>query len=131
MIVGSFLVKHLLIDWREGEEWFWDTLVDGDPAANPSQWQWVAGSGADAAPYFRIFNPMLQSGKFDPQGQYIRRYVPEISQLPDKYLHAPWETPVEILRNAGVKLGETYPNPIVDHKVARAEALAALKLTKT
>jgi deoxyribodipyrimidine photo-lyase len=125
MIVASFLVKHLLIDWRIGEEWFWDTLVDADPANNPSNWQWVAGSGADAQPYFRIFNPVLQGKKFDPKGRYVRKYVPEIAKLPDRFIHEPWAaTPLE-LSAAGVKLGDTYPEPIVDHAAARARALDA------
>ncbi|MEP0942177.1 MAG: deoxyribodipyrimidine photo-lyase [Rhizobiaceae bacterium] len=127
MIVGSFLVKHLLIDWREGERWFWDTLVDGDPAANPAQWQWVAGTGADAAPYFRIFNPILQAQKFDPKGTYIHQYVPELAKLPAKFLAAPWEAPEWELAKAGVRLGETYPKPIVDHQQARSRALDALQ----
>lgn len=127
MVVGSFLVKHLLIDWREGEKWFWDTLVDGDPANNTSSWQWIAGCGADAAPYFRIFNPILQGKKFDPDGEYVRQYVPEIAKLPDKYLHNPWEAPAEILTSSDVKLGETYPEPMVDHNFARKRALAAFK----
>ncbi|MEP1207499.1 MAG: deoxyribodipyrimidine photo-lyase [Rhizobiaceae bacterium] len=126
MIVGSFLVKHLLIDWRAGEQWFWDTLVDGDPAINSSQWQWVAGCGADAAPYFRVFNPILQAQKFDPDGTYIYRFVPELAQLEAKYLAAPWQAPAEILDRAGVQLGTTYPNPIVDHQQARNRALDAL-----
>ena len=130
MIVGSFLVKHLLQDWREGEKWFWDTLVDGDPAANPAQWQWVAGTGADAAPYFRIFNPMLQAEKFDKDGSYIKKYVPELSDLPTQFLAAPWDAPVAELKKAGIVLGETYPNPIVNHKEARARALAALQDSK-
>ena len=125
MIVGSFLVKHLLIDWRRGEEWFWDCLVDGDPANNTAQWQWVAGTGADAAPYFRIFNPITQASKFDPTGDYIRRYVPELSALPAKHLGAPWEAPEAVLRHAGVTLGQDYPPPIVDHKFARQRALDA------
>lgn len=131
MIVGSFLVKHLLIDWREGESWFWDTLVDGDPAANPAQWQWVAGTGADAAPYFRIFNPILQAQKFDPDGSYIHHYVPELAQLPAKYLAAPWDAPKHELAKAGVQLGETYPHPIVDHQQARTRALDALQSLNT
>ena len=125
MIVASFLVKHLLIDWRAGEAWFWDTLVDADVANNPASWQWVAGSGADAAPYFRIFNPMLQGEKFDPKGDYVRRWVPELAGLPAKAIHTPWEAPLAILHKAGVRLGETYPRPIVDHDAARARALAA------
>ena len=119
--------EHLLIDWRHGEQWFWDTLVDGDPAANPAQWQWVAGTGADAAPYFRIFNPILQAQKFDPDGSYIHRYVPELKTLPPKYLSAPWQAPTEVLEKAGVELGKTYPTPVVDHQSARNRALDALK----
>ncbi len=130
MIVGSFLVKHLLIDWREGEKWFWDTLVDGDPAANPAQWQWVAGTGADASPYFRIFNPILQAEKFDKDGSYIKKYVPELADLPPQYLAAPWDAPTIELKKAGVTLGKTYPNPIVDHKEARDRALAALQASR-
>ena len=130
MIVGSFLVKHLLIDWRRGEEWFWDTLVDADPASNTASWQWVAGSGADAAPYFRIFNPILQGEKFDPGGEYVQRFVPELAGLPDKYIHKPWEAPISALRDAGVKLGETYPRPVIEHKHARERALAAYQSMK-
>jgi len=125
MVAASFLVKHLLIDWREGEKWFWDTLVDADPGSNPANWQWVAGSGADAAPYFRVFNPILQGEKFDPDGAYVRRWVPELAQLPTSLIHRPWSaTPLE-LKTAGVELGKTYPEPIVDHKKARERALAA------
>jgi len=127
MIVASFLIKHLRIDWREGETWFWDTLLDADPASNPASWQWVAGSGADAAPFFRIFNPMLQGEKFDPNGEYVRHYVPELARLSPNTIHAPWTAnPVE-LAAAGVKLGDTYPHPIVDHETARNSALAAFK----
>jgi deoxyribodipyrimidine photo-lyase len=125
MVVASFLVKHLLIDWRAGEQWFWDTLVDADPGSNPANWQWVAGCGADAAPYFRVFNPVLQSQKFDPDGGYIRRWVPELAALPNGAIHRPWEaSPIE-LASAGVKLGASYPTPIVDHRVGRERALAA------
>jgi deoxyribodipyrimidine photo-lyase len=125
MVVASFLVKHLMIDWRQGEEWFWDTLVDADAANNSASWQWVAGSGADAAPYFRIFAPVLQGEKFDPNGDYVRRYVPEIAKLPNKLIHKPWlATPGE-LAAAGVKPGTTYPLPIVDHDAARKRALSA------
>ncbi|HST92899.1 MAG TPA: deoxyribodipyrimidine photo-lyase [Brevundimonas sp.] len=127
MIVASFLIKHLLIDWREGEAWFWDTLVDADRASNVQNWQWVAGSGADASPYFRIFNPVTQGQKFDGDGRYVRRWVPELSRLPDRWLHAPWTAPADVLRDAGVKLGETYPRPVVDHEAARKRALDALK----
>ena len=125
MVVASFLVKHLLIDWRAGEQWFWDTLVDADTGSNPANWQWVAGSGADAAPYFRVFNPILQGEKFDPDGGYVRRWVPELAQLPDDLIHQPWTaTPIE-LASAGIELGKTYPQPIVDHKQGRERALAA------
>jgi deoxyribodipyrimidine photo-lyase len=127
MVVASFLVKHLLIDWRAGENWFWDTLVDADPANNPASWQWVAGSGADAAPYFRIFNPISQGTKFDPDGGYVRRYVPELAKLPTEDLHAPWLASRETLSRAGVTLGVTYPHPVVDHAAARDRAMAAFQ----
>ena len=109
MIVASFLTKHLLIDWRVGEDWFWDTLVDADPANNPFGWQWVAGSGFDAQPYFRIFNPVLQGEKFDPDGAYVRRFVPELAALPDRFIHRPWEAAPLELQAAGVRLGRDYP----------------------
>jgi deoxyribodipyrimidine photo-lyase len=125
MIVASFLVKDQLIDWRRGEAWFWDTLVDADLAQNAGNWQWVAGSGADAAPYFRIFNPVSQSRKFDPDGSYIRRWVPELAKLDAKTIHAPWEAASNELAAAGVVLGRDYPQPIVDHDEARQRALAA------
>lgn len=125
MIVASFLVKDLLIPWQDGEAWFWDTLVDADLANNAASWQWVAGCGADAAPYFRVFNPVLQGEKFDPDGAYVRRFVPELSALPTRWLHRPWEAPEEIRRAAGVDLGSTYPMPIVDHGAARRRALSA------
>lgn len=125
MVAASFLCKHLLVDWRAGQRWFWDTLVDADLANNACGWQWVAGSGADAAPYFRIFNPSIQGQKFDKKGEYIRRWLPELEALPGRYLHEPWTAPADVLRDAGVKLGETYPFPIVDHKEARGAALAA------
>ena len=127
MVVASFLIKHLLIDWREGEAWFWDTLVDADLASNVQNWQWVAGSGADAAPYFRIFNPVAQGEKFDPVGRYVRRWVPELRALPDRWLHAPWTAPGAVLAEASISLGRDYPRPIVDHGDARARALEALK----
>jgi len=126
MIVASFLVKDLLIPWREGARWFWDTLVDADLASNTLGWQWTAGCGADAAPYFRIFNPLLQGAKFDPDGIYVRRWVPELARLPDEFIHKPWEAGPLILKAAGVELGKTYPAPIVDHSKARDRALAAL-----
>jgi deoxyribodipyrimidine photo-lyase len=125
MVVASFLVKHLLIDWRCGERWFWDTLVDADAASNPANWQWVAGCGADAVPYFRVFNPILQGEKFDPQGDYVRRWVPELGGLPASLIHQPWRaTPLE-LQSAGVRLGTTYPEPIVEHRAGRERALVA------
>ena len=132
MIVASFLTKHLLQPWQDGEAWFWDCLVDADLAPNAASWQWVAGSGADAAPYFRIFNPITQGQKFDPDGTYVRRWVPEIASLPDRYLNAPWTCPELGLRSMGVVLGENYPEPIVDHSTARQRALqsyAAIKVS--
>ncbi|WP_313977882.1 cryptochrome/photolyase family protein [Iodidimonas nitroreducens] len=120
MITASFLIKHLMIDWRQGERWFWDTLVDADLANNSMGWQWVAGSGPDASPYFRIFNPITQGQRFDPEGQYVRRYVPELADLPAEYIHAPWEAPPMILQAAGVSLGQSYPHPMIDHRKARA-----------
>jgi deoxyribodipyrimidine photo-lyase len=130
MVAASFLVKHLLIDWRIGEQWFWDTLCDADPANNPLNWQWVAGSGADAAPYFRIFNPVAQGEKFDASGEYVRRWVPQLNGLPDKWIHKPWLASENALREAGVALGQTYPRPIVDHAKARARALEAFAKVK-
>ena len=127
MIAGSFLVKDLLIDWRAGAAWFWDTLVDADLASNTLGWQWTAGCGADAAPYFRVFNPVLQGEKFDPAGAYVRRWVPELARLPDAYLHQPWSAPAAELERASIELGTTYPRPVVDHGVARLAALAALQ----
>lgn len=125
MIVASFLTKHLLIPWQEGAKWFWDTLVDADLASNTLGWQWTAGCGADAAPYFRIFNPILQAQKFDPNGAYIRRWVPELEALPTPWIFKPWEAPADILRSADIRLGEAYPEPIVDHAEARTAALSA------
>ena len=130
MIVASFLTKHLMIDWRQGEDWFWDTLVDADPASNAASWQWVAGCGADAAPYFRIFNPVLQGEKFDADGAYVRKFVPELAKMPAKFIHKPWRAPNNVLEAAGVRLGETYPNPIVDHQAARQRALTAYQSIK-
>lgn len=130
MIVASFLTKHLLMPWQAGEDWFWDTLVDADPASNPASWQWTAGSGADAAPYFRIFNPMTQGSKFDASGDYVRKWCPELARVPDKHLHAPFNAPASILEEAGVKLGETWPYPIVDHSAARERALETYKQTR-
>lgn len=125
MVVASFLVKDLLIPWQEGAAWFWDTLVDADLANNTMGWQWTAGCGADAAPYFRVFNPTSQGERWDPDGTYVRRWVPEIEALPDRWIHRPWEAPADVLREAGVTLGEDYPEPIVDHSLARDKALAA------
>ena len=131
MIVASFLIKDLLIDWRIGERWFWDTLVDADLASNSASWQWVAGCGADAAPYFRIFNPTLQGTKFDPDGSYIRKWVPELSRIPDRLIHVPWKAkPIE-LADASVKLGRDYPLPIVDHLTARNRALERYRRIKS
>ncbi len=126
MIAASFLVKDLLISWTAGARWFWDTLVDADLADNTLGWQWTAGCGADAAPYFRIFNPVLQGGKFDPEGTYVRRWVPELERMPDRWIHKPWEAPEDVLRKAGVELGTTYPHPMVDHAKARKRALEAV-----
>lgn len=130
MIVGSFLVKNLLLHWHHGEEWFWDCLVDADLAANSASWQWIAGCGADAAPYFRIFNPITQGHKFDTDGEYTRKYVPELKDLPDKYLFSPWEAPSEVLDEAGIVLGEDYPKPVVGLKPSRERALEAFASLK-
>ncbi len=130
MIVGSFLVKNLLLHWHHGEEWFWDCLVDADLAANSASWQWIAGSGADAAPYFRIFNPITQGTRFDVDGEYTRKYIPELKNMPNKYLFNPWEAPDEVLKEAGVKLGRDYPKPIVGIKASREKALAAFSSLK-
>ncbi len=127
MIAASFFVKHLLIPWQHGARWFWDTLVDADLANNTFGWQWAAGCGADPAPYFRIFNPVLQGERFDPRGHYIRRWIPELSSLPDRWIHCPWKAPKQILKEAGIVLGSTYPAPIVDHQLARERALDAFK----
>lgn len=125
MIAASFLVKHLLQPWQEGAAWFWDTLLDADLANNTMGWQWVAGCGADAAPYFRIFNPMTQGERFDPNGVYTRAWVPELKDLPDEFLFRPWEAPSGVLERAGVVLGDHYPSPIVEHGEARQGALDA------
>ncbi|MDX2110979.1 MAG: deoxyribodipyrimidine photo-lyase [Verrucomicrobiota bacterium] len=125
MIVGSLLVKHLLQPWQSGAAWFWDTLVDADLANNTLGWQWIGGCGADAAPYFRVFNPMLQGEKFDPEGDYVRRYVPELARLPVAYIHQPWEAPASVLAQSGVILGKTYPRPLIDHATGRKRAIAA------
>ncbi len=127
MLVGSFLVKNLMVHWQYGERWFWDCLVDADYANNSASWQWVAGCGADAAPYFRIFNPVIQGLKFDPEGEYVRKFIPEIRKLPNNYIHAPWEAPRDVTVKANVVLGNHYPLPIVSLKASRERALAAYK----
>lgn len=130
MVVASFLVKHLLHNWYDGARWFWDTLVDADLASNTLGWQWAGGCGADAAPYFRIFNPMTQGEKFDSEGDYTRRYVPELRAVPDKYLFRPWELPAEVQRAVGCRIGEDYPAPLIDHRVGRERALEAFEQVK-
>lgn len=130
MITASFLIKHLLIRWQDGEAWFWDCLCEADHAANAASWQWVAGCGADAAPYFRVFNPVLQGWKFDAAGDYVRQYVPELAGLPDDKIHTPWEASDEMLAASGVVLGESYPRPIVDLMAGRDRALAAYDAVK-
>ncbi|AOF93535.1 deoxyribodipyrimidine photo-lyase [Sinorhizobium sp. RAC02] len=130
MITASFLIKHLMIDWRHGEKWFRDTLVDADAASNAANWQWVTGSGADASPFFRIFNPILQGEKFDPDGTYVRSFVPELENLDSAWIHKPFDAPENALSEGGVELGKTYPKPIVDHRKARERALAAYKSLK-
>ena len=131
MVVASFLIKHLMIPWQLGESWFWDTLVDADLASNAGNWQWVAGSGADAAPYFRIFNPVLQGRKFDPNGDYVRQFVPELARLDPAHIHTPWEAPSEALSRAGVTLGKTYPSPIIDLAEGRSRALDAYNVLRS
>jgi deoxyribodipyrimidine photo-lyase len=130
MITASFLVKDLMIPWQEGAIWFWDTLVDADLASNTLGWQWTAGCGADAAPYFRIFNPMSQGEKFDARGDYVRRWVPELKGLSNDWIHRPWEAPAGVLGEAGIELGKTYPKPMVDHAEARVQALEAFQKIK-
>jgi deoxyribodipyrimidine photo-lyase len=127
MITASFLTKDLLIDWRWGERYFMQQLIDGDPAANNGGWQWSAGTGTDAAPYFRVFNPVLQGMKFDPAGEYVRRWVPELAGVPAAYIQEPWKMPAEIQNKLGFVPGSTYPAPIVDHALARRRALAAYR----
>jgi deoxyribodipyrimidine photo-lyase len=125
MIAASFLIKHLLQDWRHGAKWFWDTLVDADLANNTMGWQWTAGCGADAAPYFRIFNPISQGERFDPDGAYVRKWLPVLTAMPSAFIHAPWRAPATVLAAADVRLDGNYPAPIVDHDQARQRALAA------
>jgi deoxyribodipyrimidine photo-lyase len=130
MIVGSFLVKHQLHSWLDGARWFWDTLVDADLASNTLGWQWAGGCGADAAPYFRIFNPITQGTKFDPDGAYIRQFVPELKKVPDKYLHTPWEMPANVQEACDCVIGEDYPGPVIEHKAGRERALKAFERIK-
>jgi deoxyribodipyrimidine photo-lyase len=125
MVTASFLVKHLLQPWQDGAAWFWDTLVDADAGNNSTSWQWIAGSGLDSAPYFHVFNPVAQGERFDPAGRYVRRFVPELARLPDRFLHRPWEAPDAVLRGAGVLLGHDYPRPVVEHAAGRRRALDA------
>ena len=127
MITASYLVKHLLVSWVEGERWFWDTLVDGDLAVNAQSWQWVAGCGTDSQPFFRVFNPATQSEKFDRNGAYIRRWVPELAALPDRWIHTPWTAPAPVLAKAGITLGKDYPHPVVALEQGRDRALAAFR----
>jgi len=130
MITASFLIKDLLVPWQVGEAWFWDTLVDADLASNAASWQWTAGCGADAAPYFRVFNPVLQGEKFDPDGHYVRQWVPELAGMPAAWIHKPWEAPGPVCQQAGLVLGQDYPRPILDHARARRRALAAFERIK-
>ena len=128
MICASFLCKDLLINWQAGEKWFMKYLLDGDPASNNGGWQWTAGTGTDAAPYFRIFNPVVQGKKFDPAGSYVRRWVPELRTVPDEYIHEPWLMPFDLQTGISVRIGEDYPAPIVEHAFARERTLAAYKI---
>jgi deoxyribodipyrimidine photo-lyase len=130
MIVASFLVKDLLVSWQEGALWFWDTLVDADLANNTLGWQWSAGCGADAAPFFRVFNPVRQGESFDPHGTYVRRWCPELASLPDKWIHQPHKAPEDILTGKQFKPGHDYPRPIVSHGIARELALEAFARVK-
>jgi len=129
MIAASFLAKDLLINWQEGERWFMRCLVDGEPAANNGGWQWTAGVGTDAAPYFRIFNPLLQGKKFDPEGRFVRRWLPELAHVPLTYIHNPWMMPPDVQSECGVKIGTDYPAPIVDHAIVKERVLSAYKKT--
>lgn len=131
MIVASFLAKDLLLDWRHGEAWFMDQLIDGDPAANNGGWQWASGVGTDAAPYFRIFNPVTQGERFDPQGHFVRRWVPELAEVPDRYIHAPWTMPALTASLCGVEIGRDYPAPIVDRAIVRERTIAAYQSAKS
>jgi deoxyribodipyrimidine photo-lyase len=123
MIVASFLTKDLHIDWRWGEKWFMQHLIDGDPAANNGGWQWTAGTGTDAAPYFRIFNPVAQGNKFDPQGDFVRHWVPELRNIPAEWIHQPWMMPPALQAATGCRIGQHYPQPVVEHAAARERTL--------
>ena len=123
MVVAMFFTKNMLHDWRLGEKFFMENLIDGDFASNNGGWQWSASTGTDAAPYFRIFNPIIQGQKFDPEGEYVRKFIPELKDLPSKFIHEPWKADSALLKKSDIKLGETYPLPIVDHKYARERAL--------
>jgi deoxyribodipyrimidine photo-lyase len=127
MITASYLVKHMLVSWQEGEAWFWDTLVDADLATNAASWQWVAGCGTDSQPFFRIFNPVTQGRKFDPDGRYVRHYVPEIARLPDRWLHSPWEAPTSVLKQAKLEMGRDYPKPVVGLDEGRDRAMEVFR----
>ena len=127
MIVGSFLTKNLLLNWKLGEEWFFDTLVDADVGSNSAGWQWISGCGADASQFFRIFNPILQGQKFDPKGEYVKKYIPELQNVTNKFIHNPWEMSDESQVNCGCRIGKDYPNPIVDLRETRTRALSAFK----
>ena len=129
-VIGSFLIKNLLIHWHHGRDWFWNHLADADIANNSAGWQWIAGCGADAAPFFRVFNPILQGKKFDPDGAYTKTYIPELQNLPAEYLFNPWEAPQNILDQSGIILGKDYPLPIVDLKTSRIRALKAFDQIK-
>jgi len=131
MIVASFLVKDLLIDWRWGEVWFMQNLIDGDPAANNGGWQWTAGVGTDAAPYFRIFNPITQGKKFDLDGHFIRRWLPELANVPDNQIHTPWQMSAAVQKQSGCRIGHDYPAPIIDHGFARQRTLDAYAQART
>jgi deoxyribodipyrimidine photo-lyase len=131
MIAASFLVKDLLIDWRQGEQWFMQRLVDGDPAANNGGWQWTAGTGTDAAPYFRVFNPTLQGKKFDPEGAYVRQWLPELRRVPSRFIHEPWKMEIDVQKDVGCIIGRDYPTPIVDHAWARERALKIYRLARS
>jgi deoxyribodipyrimidine photo-lyase len=131
MIVASWLCKNLRAHWRHGEQWFWERLVAADPANNPFGWQWVAGSGADAAPYWRVLQPARQGTKFDPEGLYVRRWVPELADLPAEYIHQPWLAPQSVLDRAGVVLGKTYPRPMADPTATRQASIAAFSQFRT